>query len=177
MAGGGFSASLSHVLCITDLEWCWQSFFLLFKKKKYPWARRISQILIYLFVRLWRKEQLSMNIPITSVNLILSPPLYRTSKKTDKTGKAESSIRFKLLSQLINDATREKIIFSKVFLTLLVWERSLISYQVGRGGKIWTGHGLCSFWTLGNVWTGTLTLSLSCVQTHKQPGKVIGWSK
>lgn len=77
-----------------------------------------------------------MNIPITSVNLILSPPLYRTSKKTDKTGKAESSIHFKLLSQLINDATREKIIFSKVLLTLLVWERSLISYQVGRGGKI-----------------------------------------
>lgn len=77
-----------------------------------------------------------MNIPITSVNLILSPPLYRTSEKTDKTDKAESSIRFKLLSRLINDATREKIIFSKVFLTLLVWERSLISYQVGRGGEI-----------------------------------------
>lgn len=79
-----------------------------------------------------------MNIPITSyTNWILSPRLYRTSEKNpDKTAKAESSIPFKLLSQLISDATRQKIIFSKVFLTLLVQERSLISYQVGIGWEI-----------------------------------------
>lgn len=91
---------------------------------------------IYVSVRLWQKKQLFMNIPITSVNWILNPlyikPLKKKKKnETDKTAKAEPSIPFKLLSQLINDATREKIIFSKVFLPVLAWEIYLISYQVG----------------------------------------------
>jgi len=77
-----------------------------------------------------------MNMPATLVSWILIPLCIESLKKRDKTAKAESSVPFKLLSQMINDASREKIIFSKVFLTLLVWERSLISDQVGRGGEI-----------------------------------------